>query len=136
MTNYTELFDKIYATQVGGYGSGGGSCEGNSWPYERLIERLLKLYRPKTVLDLGCGDGQVASRIDWQGLSEITINPWWLAVATAVSLLTRYWFAEIWLLLLTRLGARLQGFRAQLFVVYSKAWLGRYIPGGAAWILR
>ncbi|MEO0024986.1 MAG: hypothetical protein RL196_1427 [Actinomycetota bacterium] len=74
------------------------------------------------------------SRIDWQGLSQVTINPWWLAVATAVSLLTRYWFAEIWLLLLTRLGARLEGFRAQLFVVYSKAWLGRYIPGGAAWI--
>ena len=74
------------------------------------------------------------TRIDWQGLSEITINPWWLLVATAVSLFTRFWFAEIWLFLLKRLGANLDGNRAKLFVVYSKAWLGRYIPGGAAWI--
>jgi uncharacterized membrane protein YbhN (UPF0104 family) len=74
------------------------------------------------------------TRIDWQGLSEITINPWWLLVATAFSLLTRFWFAEIWLFLLKRLGANLDGNRAKLFVVYSKAWLGRYIPGGAAWI--
>ncbi|MEY4366803.1 MAG: hypothetical protein RLZ28_218 [Actinomycetota bacterium] len=74
------------------------------------------------------------TRIDWQGLSEITIDPWWLLVATAVSLFTRFWFAEIWLFLLKRLGAKLDGNRAKLFVVYSKAWLGRYIPGGAAWI--
>ena len=74
------------------------------------------------------------SRIDWQGLSEITLNPWWLLVATGISLLTRFWFAEIWLYLLRRLGASLDGNRAKLFVVYSKAWLGRYIPGGAAWI--
>ena len=74
------------------------------------------------------------TRIDWQGLSEITIDPLWLLVATAVSLFTRFWFAEIWLFLLKRLGAKLDGNRAKLFVVYSKAWLGRYIPGGAAWI--
>ena len=74
------------------------------------------------------------TRIDWQGLSTIAINPWWLLVATVISLFTRFWFAEIWLFLLKRLGASLDGNRAKLFVVYSKAWLGRYIPGGAAWI--
>lgn len=65
MTDYQTIFGGIYSTHRGGYGSGGGSCEDTAWPYERLIERLLALWQPRTVLDLGCGDGQVASRINW-----------------------------------------------------------------------
>lgn len=75
------------------------------------------------------------SKIDWAGLSKITIDWWWLAVAALVSLLARFWFAQIWLFLLKRLGADLTGNHVNLYLVYSKAWLGRYIPGGAAWIL-
>jgi uncharacterized membrane protein YbhN (UPF0104 family) len=39
------------------------------------------------------------------------------------------------MILLRRLGANLAGQRLELFGVYSKSWLGRYIPGGATWIL-
>ncbi|MEN9752884.1 MAG: hypothetical protein RL670_575 [Actinomycetota bacterium] len=73
--------------------------------------------------------------IDWATLAEVRINWWWMLAATAASLLVRFWFAEIWLLLLRRLGAKVSQQRVALFMVYSKAWLGRYIPGGAAWIL-
>lgn len=75
------------------------------------------------------------SKIDWAGLANIEIDWVWLTVATLVSIAARLWFAQIWLFLLKRLGANLTGNHANLYVVYSKAWLGRYIPGGAAWIL-
>ncbi len=65
MSVYPELFKRIYADKVGGYGSGGGSGESTCWPYLRLVERILAQYQPATVLDIGCGDGQVASCIDW-----------------------------------------------------------------------
>lgn len=58
-----------------------------------------------------------------------------MLAATVASLAVRFWFAEIWMMLLRRLGAKLNHQRIALFVVYSKSWLGRYIPGGAAWIL-
>ncbi len=71
MSVYPELFKRIYADKVGGYGSGGGSGESTCWPYLRLVERILAQYQPATVLDIGCGDGQVASCIDW----GVTIQP-------------------------------------------------------------
>ncbi len=66
MSDYKALFDEIYSTKRGGYGSGGGSSAEQSESYERLVERMLDTYHPLTVLDLGCGDGQVASRINWR----------------------------------------------------------------------
>ncbi len=65
MSVYPKLFKEIYADRRGGYGSGGGSGEDTCWPYLRLVERILAQYQPRTVLDIGCGDGQVASRINW-----------------------------------------------------------------------
>lgn len=73
--------------------------------------------------------------INWAELSSVKINWWFMLAATATSILVRFWFAEIWMLLLRRLGANLTGQRLELFVVYAKSWLGRYIPGGATWIL-
>lgn len=73
--------------------------------------------------------------LDWVALSQVSINWWFMLAATATSILVRFWFAEIWMILLRRLGADLAGQRLELFVVYSKSWLGRYIPGGATWIL-
>ena len=73
--------------------------------------------------------------INWGELTRVNINWWFMLAATATSILVRFWFAEIWMLLLRRLGAKLDGQRLELFVVYAKSWLGRYIPGGATWIL-
>ena len=73
--------------------------------------------------------------IDWATLFKIKINWLWMLAATGASLAVRFWFAEIWMLLLRRLGAQIRKDRFELFVVYAKSWLGRYIPGGATWIL-
>lgn len=75
------------------------------------------------------------TKIDWDAFGNLTINPLWLGAALVASVAVRYWYAAIWMFLLRRLGANLEGNRLELFVVYGKAWLGRYIPGGATWIL-
>jgi uncharacterized membrane protein YbhN (UPF0104 family) len=72
--------------------------------------------------------------INWASLNHVSINWWWMAAATAASIGVRYWFAGIWMFLLESLNANLTGQRAELFLVYAKSWLGRYIPGGATWI--
>ena len=73
--------------------------------------------------------------IDWASLASVEINWWWMAAATVASIAVRYWFAGIWMFLLRSLNANLAGQRNELFLVYAKSWLGRYIPGGATWIL-
>lgn len=73
--------------------------------------------------------------IDWETLAKVQINWGWMLAATASSILVRFWFAEIWMVLLRRLGANLSGQKLELFMVYAKSWMGRYIPGGATWIL-
>jgi len=73
--------------------------------------------------------------LNWQALSSVQINWWWMLAATAASIAVRYWFAAIWMFLLRGLKANLSGQERELFLVYAKSWLGRYIPGGATWIL-
>jgi len=79
--------------------------------------------------------GVYISTIKWDQMGKISLDPVWFGVATLLALGSRFWFAEIWMFLLRSLGANLDGHRPALFMVYSKSWLGRYIPGGAAWIL-
>ncbi len=74
MSVYPKLFAEIYSDRRGGYGSGGGSGEDVCWPYLRLVERILWEYEPRTVLDLGCGDGRVASGIDWGNAKYIGMD--------------------------------------------------------------
>jgi uncharacterized membrane protein YbhN (UPF0104 family) len=73
--------------------------------------------------------------LNWQALASVSINWWWMAAATVASIAVRYWFAGIWMFLLRSLRANLSGQERELFLVYAKSWLGRYIPGGATWIL-
>lgn len=73
--------------------------------------------------------------LDFAKISSISYNWWWLAAASVVGLLTRLFFTETWMWFLEQLGGNAKHHRIQLFVVYVKAWLGRYIPGGAAWIV-
>jgi glycosyltransferase 2 family protein len=75
-------------------------------------------------------------RLDWSRLEGIEIAWQYVAVATGLALVLRYWGAYIWFVLLKSLGA--SGLRAQTFqllYVYAKSWLGRYIPGTAPWII-
>ena len=76
------------------------------------------------------------STLDLGSLLEIQIN--WLPVimASAVAVASRFIFAFIWRMLLTSMGASLTPEQSrQLTLVYSKAWLGRYLPGSATWVI-
>jgi len=73
--------------------------------------------------------------LDWATLSKVSIDWRWMVAATVASIAVRYWFAGIWMFLLRSLNADLGGQERELFLVYAKSWLGRYIPGGATWIL-
>jgi glycosyltransferase 2 family protein len=74
--------------------------------------------------------------IDFHALASVNIQWLLLIVAILVGLLARYWNAFIWLILLHTLGAKsLRQHLAELLHVYSKSWMGRYIPGTAPWIL-
>jgi glycosyltransferase 2 family protein len=76
------------------------------------------------------------STLDWAAISQIRPNWWLIAVATALGLAARYWYAGIWVYFLKNLGAKLApGQLVELLEVYAKSWLGRYIPGSVAWVL-
>lgn len=59
----------------------------------------------------------------------------YVGIAVFLELVFRYWGAFIWFQILHGLGARNLTDKARLIYVYAKAWLGRYIPGTAPWIL-
>lgn len=77
-----------------------------------------------------------ARNLDWSKLSLIDINWVYLLIASGLAMVFRFWGAAIWLVLLHSLGAKtVTKSKAELFYVYAKSWLGRYIPGTAPWII-
>lgn len=76
-----------------------------------------------------------AQSLDFTALAGISPN-WWLVLgATLLALFARFWFARIWIFFLTSSGATLDGpLRRELYLVYAKAWLGRYVPGSVVWV--
>lgn len=74
--------------------------------------------------------------LDWSALSGVTVSWAAVIVATVLGIIARYWGAIIWCVLLVGLGAKnIKSQLPELFAVYAKSWLGRYIPGTAPWIL-
>lgn len=63
MSNCAEVFGEIYRTGVWGSGSGGGSNPIAMRPYIDLVSSLALHHH--AVLDIGCGDGLIASAINW-----------------------------------------------------------------------
>jgi uncharacterized membrane protein YbhN (UPF0104 family) len=77
-----------------------------------------------------------ALSLDFQTLMSFEIN--WLPIvfATALAIFARFVFAFIWRLLLSSMGAELSPKQSrELLGVYGKAWLGRYLPGSATWVI-
>ncbi len=70
----SEIFTDIYQREVWGSGSGGGSTPEYLGAYIALVEWLIKVCRPATVLDIGCGVGWIANRINWQDCLYIGID--------------------------------------------------------------
>ena len=76
-----------------------------------------------------------AQSLDWDSLGELEVNFGWLAVATILGIATRFLFARIWLFFLSQSGEVKTADRAELYLVYAKSWLGRYIPGSVTWVI-
>jgi uncharacterized membrane protein YbhN (UPF0104 family) len=73
--------------------------------------------------------------LDFSKLRGLHVQWGYLLLATVLGLATRYFGAFIWLTILRSLGANTLRYEPYLVYVYAKAWLGRYIPGTAPWIL-
>ncbi len=61
----TRVFEKIYAENRWGTGSGPGSAPRNTTGYRWFLENFMRANSVRTVTDLGCGDWQFSSLIDW-----------------------------------------------------------------------
>jgi hypothetical protein len=73
--------------------------------------------------------------IDFSKLKDLELNWWYLLLASVLALSKNYLGAFTWVVILRSLGARNVRMQRSLIYVYAKAWLGRYIPGTAPWIL-
>lgn len=73
--------------------------------------------------------------IDFSKLAHIELNWWYLGIASLLALATRYMGTFTWFTILKSLGATDLHLQKHLIYVYAKAWMGRYIPGTAPWIL-
>lgn len=73
--------------------------------------------------------------IDYDKLQNIQIQWIYIVYCTFLGLISRYFGAYIWMVLLRGLGSGVIKDKMQLISVYAKSWMGRYIPGTAPWIL-
>lgn len=73
--------------------------------------------------------------IDFSNIDFASLSVGYLFLASIVALAFRYWGVYIWQTLLKDLGesSRVPRFSI-LAAIYSKAWLGRYVPGSVTWI--
>ena len=69
MTEYEEIMARWYGER-----SGPGSTVEFSKPYRDFVENFIYAYQIKRVLDLGCGDGVIASHINWQGAAYLGVD--------------------------------------------------------------
>lgn len=72
--------------------------------------------------------------IDYSKIESLTIDWPVLFGATLLSLAFRYWGVFIWRTILKDLGSTSLPKFDILSAVYSRAWMGRYIPGSVTWI--
>ncbi len=75
------------------------------------------------------------SGIEWDRLVGLRFDWFYFLLACVLGLVSRYWGAYIWIVILRSLGAKQAKYRPGLVYIYAKSWLGRYIPGTAPWIL-
>ena len=73
--------------------------------------------------------------IDFSKLANLDLNWWYLVLASILALIKNYVGTFTWFVILRSLGARDLHLQKSLIYVYAKAWMGRYIPGTAPWIL-
>lgn len=72
---HREIFSAIYRDRVWGDGSGGGSAPGVAGPWAAIASKVIADLKPKTVLDVGCGDGWASADIKMDGAWYIGVDP-------------------------------------------------------------
>lgn len=73
--------------------------------------------------------------VDISKIDGVSLGWPYVLLAVLFSLCFRYWGGFVWVVLLKGLGGRKMPRLAEIFSVYSKSWLGRYIPGTAPAVL-
>lgn len=68
MLKRARVFEEIYRNNAWSAGSGLGSAEETTRPYRHFLEQFIPTNRIRSVVDLGCGDWQLARLIDWTGV--------------------------------------------------------------------
>lgn len=116
--NHAGVFARLYAEDSWAGGSGTGSDPRAAAPYCRYVARFIARHEIGSVLDLGCGDGQIARAIAWgpaayRGLDVVTTGddiracPWPAADLVLCKDVLQHWpNADIMALL-----PRLRGYR-------------------------
>lgn len=61
-------FEKVYATNEWGNGSGEGSARKHTRGYVEFLQKFLRDHQIRSVVDMGCGDWQFSQFIDWTGI--------------------------------------------------------------------
>lgn len=114
-----------------------------------MARRSLRLFTVAFYVALAIFAALYLQSIDWGSLQQLQLNPWWLLIASCFALAARYIFGGLWIYFLHQMqregergvnergiaghsGARVNF--SHLMLVYSQAWLGRYIPGAVTWI--
>jgi SAM-dependent methyltransferase len=63
-----DVFTEIYQTDHWRGGSGEGSTTEATAPYRRIVERFVVSPEVRRVVDVGCGDWQLGSLVNWTGV--------------------------------------------------------------------
>jgi SAM-dependent methyltransferase len=69
-----RVFADIYRADLWNGGSGVGSAPDATGPYRRLVRQMLASPEITSVVDVGCGDWQLGSLVDWSGVHYIGID--------------------------------------------------------------
>jgi len=71
---HAQIFDNIYIANEWATGSGEGSREEVTRDYREFLQKFMRDYRIKSVVDLGCGDWQFSRHIDWNGIKYTGVD--------------------------------------------------------------
>jgi len=69
-----EIFSQIYDENLWGNGSGWGSLEIYTRSYREFLQKFFAEKSITSVVDIGCGDWQIARHINWDGISYLGID--------------------------------------------------------------
>lgn len=74
MDKHAEVFNEIYQKNLWGHGSGPGSIPQNTEPYRWYLHNFIRANGIRSVLDVGCGDWQISSLMDWNGIDYVGVD--------------------------------------------------------------